>query len=326
MIDTTSAALSLALVACAPAQGGAVDRDAPAELGRVAWTHGLTAGLERARELERPVCLLFQEIPGCATCVRFGNEPLSHPLLVEALEELFVPVLVYNNRGGRDAAALERFGEPSWNNPVVRWVDAQGEDLIPRRDRVWSTGGIAQRAVLALEAAGSEAPLWLRLVVEEEEQRGVATACFAMPCYWSGEALFGGIEGVVGTRAGWLGGHEVVQVRYRPGELAWPTLVRRAEAGGCAVRVFVPDGEDSDQRLAQAREVVGDRASRAPGQPRAAKASDQTYYLGRSPLAALELTPLQATRVNADLHSGGDWKRWLSPRGLRRAEQLLAKE
>ncbi len=36
----------------------------PRELGDVAWLRNLEAGLERSRKQERPVLLLFQEIPG----------------------------------------------------------------------------------------------------------------------------------------------------------------------------------------------------------------------------------------------------------------------
>ena len=48
--------------------------------------------------------------------------------------------------------------------------------------------------------------------------------------------------------------------------------------------------------------------------PRPAKASDDKRHLQRSPLRALELTPLQQTRVNAALAAGEDATRWLSPR------------
>ena len=75
----------------------------PIELGRVHWKRDLDAALAEARAAKKPVFALFQEIPGCATCQRFGAGPLSNPLLVEAIEELFVPVATYNNRQGDDA-------------------------------------------------------------------------------------------------------------------------------------------------------------------------------------------------------------------------------
>src|SRR5205085_11873279 len=119
---------------------GTDGRAQPPELGRVRFGRDLDAGLAAAQRDAKPVFLLFQEIPGCSTCRDFGGGPLSQPLLVEAIETCFVPVAIHNSAGGADAAALKRFGEPAWNNPVVRFVDAGGNDLIPRRDGAWSTG------------------------------------------------------------------------------------------------------------------------------------------------------------------------------------------
>ena len=47
--------------------------------------------------------------------------------MVEAIEDAFVPVVVFNNKGGKDAQLLKRFNEPSWNNPVVRFLDGSGK-------------------------------------------------------------------------------------------------------------------------------------------------------------------------------------------------------
>src|SRR5262245_52917392 len=133
------ALLALALV---PLFG---DTQSPPELGRVHFGRNVDAALAQAASAKKPVFLLFQEIPGCATCKSFGAGPLTHPLLVESIETLFVPVVVHNNKGGEDAQALERFHEPAWNNPVVRWLDGAGRDLIPREDGVWSADEIAAR-------------------------------------------------------------------------------------------------------------------------------------------------------------------------------------
>ena len=60
--------------------------------------------------------VLFQEVPGCEGCQKFGREVLSQPLIVEAIEDLFLPVVVYNNLDqGTDAKLLQRFKESAWN-------------------------------------------------------------------------------------------------------------------------------------------------------------------------------------------------------------------
>lgn len=110
----------------------------------------------------------------------FGEGPLSEPLLVEAAETLFVPVAIRNNVDGYEKEVLERYDEPTWNNPVVRYVDGRGADLIPRKDRVWDLGGTAARMVAALEAAERDVPAWFATAAEESSAGEVETAAFAM--------------------------------------------------------------------------------------------------------------------------------------------------
>ena len=105
---------------------------------------------------------------------------MSHPLLVEALEDLFHPVLVYNNREGEDAQILERFEEPAWNNPVFRVLDARGRDLVPREEGLWSEHAVAVRLIAGLERAGRAVPPWLRLVEAEERPVEIQRAVFGM--------------------------------------------------------------------------------------------------------------------------------------------------
>lgn len=56
----------------------------PVELGRVAWMRDFEAAAVEADRTGSPLLILFQEVPGCATCRNFGKGPLSHPLVVDA--------------------------------------------------------------------------------------------------------------------------------------------------------------------------------------------------------------------------------------------------
>lgn len=100
-------------------------------------------------------------------------------MIVEAAEDLFVPVAIYNNVGGYDGEIRERFDEPAWNYPVARYLDAAGQDLIERRDRVYGVQPTAARMVAALDAADSEVPDYLDLLAMESSD-GLAYATFAM--------------------------------------------------------------------------------------------------------------------------------------------------
>lgn len=273
----------------------------PVELGRVTWNRELGSALARAGELGQPVFALFQEIPGCATCRNFGSGPLSHPLLVEAIEDLFVPLAVYNNRPGDDARVLKRYGEPSWNNPVVRFLSADGSDLLERRDRVWSTAPLAARACAALTSAGGEAPFWLRSLAQEGGPGTLETATFSMHCFWQGEAELGALDGVRETRAGWRGGREVVELRYDPQRLASRTLEARARQLG-----YRPET----------------RADETGAHERDAKDSDRKFYLRRSKARFLPLTSAQRTKVNSALARGTDPGAWLSPRQERLLDRI----
>lgn len=83
--------------------------------------------------------------------------------MVEAIESCFIPVLVYNNKES-DEKLLKSFDEPSWNNPVVRFLNKNGKDVIPRKDEIWTTGPLAARMVESLRASGRDLPRYLDLI------------------------------------------------------------------------------------------------------------------------------------------------------------------
>ena len=92
-------------------------------------------------------------------------------MLTEAIENEFVPVLIYNNKSS-DAGMLKRFNEPSWNNPVVRYLDANGKDVIPRADGQWATGNVARQMIAALKASKRKVPNSLILAAMENPSAG----------------------------------------------------------------------------------------------------------------------------------------------------------
>ena len=148
------------------AQSVAAD-DNPIEVGSVNWGRDLDQALKTSGETGRPVFVLFQEVPGCSGCQEFGRTVLTNPQIVEAVENEFLPVLVYNNRSGEDRRLLDRFGEPAWNFQVVRFLNAEGHDIIPRKDRVWTVGDLAARMVETLKVSNRPVPEYLRALAGE---------------------------------------------------------------------------------------------------------------------------------------------------------------
>jgi hypothetical protein len=291
----------------------------PPELGEINWLRRLDAAKAESRASGKPILLLFQEIPGCQTCQTFGAQPLSHPLLVEAIEDLFVPLAIHNNKAGEDETILKRFQEPAWNNPVIRYLDANENDLIPRKDRQWSVGDTALRMVAALSAAGREVPNYLRLVADEHHGP-TETAVVAMHCYWEGEGQLGALAAVEKTWSGWLGGKEVVEITYDPSKAGYEEILRAAKGVKCADHVFALNPDQA--RIAKSSTGLATTLISAGESVRTAKDSDQQYYLRQSLLRHLPLTTLQATRINAALRQKQDGTTFLSPRQKQMLSQV----
>ena len=148
---------------------------APRELGKVAWLRGFDVAAAKAKAQEKPLLVLFQEVPGCDTCTGYGDRVLSHPLIVDAAISLFVPVAIYNNIPGDDERILKSFGERAWNNPVVRIITHDRRPLAPPVAGDYDVAGLASAMVAAVEKLGRQVPRYLRLLSTESlaRRRGV---------------------------------------------------------------------------------------------------------------------------------------------------------
>ncbi len=266
------------------------------EVGQVRWLRDHDAALKLAQKTGKPVFALFQEVPGCAGCQHFGKTVLSHAGLVKVIEEEFVPLLIYNNQAS-DQALLKKYREPAWNYQVVRFLNGKGEDLIPRREKVWELEPLAQRMRLALKHADRPASERLEGLVKKGGKQGAEVrkeAAFAMHCFWTGEMMLGRLDGVLETEAGWLEGREVTRVIYDSNLLSTRDLVKKAATLSCAEKIFLPAEEFSKMRDQKELSfgVLADGY-------RAANKSDQKKQIQGTPFEKLSLTKKQATKVNA---------------------------
>lgn len=281
--------------------------DRPTELGLIPWLRDFDAALAESKKTRKPVMLLFDEVPGCSTCKKFGTGPLSHPIVVDAARE-FVSAAIYNNVPGRDAAVLKKYREPAWNNPVVRFVSPTGRDLVPRLDGDYTTGGLLAGMVQSLKKARRPVPEYLALVANEYRPRRRETATFAMHCYWEGEMKLGSLDGVLATHIGMLDGNEVVELDFDPTQLPYRKLVSRARKLDCVKKVYAR----SKQQARTAKQLVRSEVVRTDA--RVDTSTTQQYHLANTPAYHyLPLTQLQATKVNAALAVGGNPSRFLSP-------------
>lgn len=284
----------------------------PIEVGNVTWSQDYEASLKLSEASGKPVFLLFQEVPGCAGCQQFGREVLSNPLLVEAIEDLFLPVLAYNNRsGGKDDALRKHFKEPAWNYQVIRFIDGQGKDIIPRRDRIWTLGGVTSRMILALEKAKRPVPQYLVALAAEHNTANQGETAFSMYCFWTGEVAIGKLDGVISTEAGFLDGHEVTRVKYDKNKISLQDLAEKASHARCASKVYKSENDSAM--------VKGFPLGILDSTYRSSRSSDQKKQIER--WAAIHkvpgLTAMQKTKINALARTDKtEALAWLSPRQL----------
>lgn len=263
----------------------------PEELGQVHWLRDLDAGQAEAQKTGKPILILFQEVPGCSNCTRYGHSTLSHPLIVEAIETYFVPVCIFNNKGGKDAEALKKFGEPAWNNPVVRIVRADYQDIVLRMPNFNSSHSLVNGMRRALDLTGVRVPVYLELLEEELAAReaGLQTATFSMYCFWTGEGVFGTIPGVIETEPGFQNGKEVVKVQFDP------AVTNRADL----------EKQTQPKNIQACAKNDGFRSDREP-----------KYYLAQTLYRFVPMTTLQAARANSLIGQQQSPDELLSPRQL----------
>jgi len=258
------------------------------ELGKVSWYRDFQQALDLSKKEQKPVLILFQEVPGCATCRNYGHNVLSHPLMIEAIENEFIPLAIYNNKGGKDRVVLNKYNEPTWNNPVVRIVDGNGKNLVDRVAGNYSAKGLYNAMIKSLKASNIPIAPYVEILGKEisATSSNLKEDYYKMYCFWSGEGYLGSIDGVLSTKAGFMNG-EVVKVTYDN------TIISAKELEKLAINQsmqFVPKGNFSHSK------------------------KDEDYYLQHSAFKYLPLTEMQRTKINSALINKTDALQYLSPK------------
>ncbi|MEE9372428.1 MAG: VPGUxxT family thioredoxin-like (seleno)protein, type 2 [Saprospiraceae bacterium] len=276
----------------------------PIELGKVHWLRNYDAALLKAEKVDKPVFILFQEVPGCSNCTKYGKNILSHPLIVEAIEDEFIPLAIYNNKKGHDGEVLKYFNEPAWNNPVVRFVSSNGSEVGPRIGNFSSTSQLLLAMQTVIKNSKKEVPNYLTLLTDEylAKENGTDDFYLSMYCFWTGEKEIAKIKGVIATEAGYMHGKEVVKVSFDESQTDISKIAHKASKKNCGDQVFTNVN------------VNGKIPSKKIGKYR--KDGQDKYYLLHSPLKYLPMTEYQKSKVNSALGSNDDSKKYLSPRQL----------
>lgn len=283
-------------------------KDNPIELGLVKWNRDYDQAIAASKKSGKPLFILFQEVPGCSNCQRFGVEVLSNPLIVDAIENEFIPLCIYNNKGGKDRAILEKFNEPTWNNPVVRIIDAKQKELYPRMARFDKTE-IVNGIRGALKYANKPIPSYFQLLTEQTSASNIKseTAVFSMYCFWSGELKLGQLKGVTNTVPGFMGGREVVEVTYNPEQTTYKQLVEDARKANSFDGIFAMN----DQQKKAAEKVVDKAPIKSKKDFRVDR--EPKYYLSKTYYRNVPMLPKQRIEVNKAIYSRKDPNKYLSP-------------
>ncbi len=283
----------------------------PVELGKINWLRNYDEAVALSEKTKKPIFILFQEVPGCSTCSRFGFGPLSDPFLVEAIEDNFVALAIHNNKKGEDARILKQFNEPSWNNPVVRVVNSKGKDIVQRMANRWSPEDLLSTVIAGIEKTQGDAPKYLTMrLAEAQGQDNIKEANLSMFCFWTGEKEISKIDGVLSTEAGFMHGREVVKVSYDASQVSLPSIVNEAEKANCATGVFV----DDDYDLAEVRKFTDVKNVKKAGSYH--KDKEVKYYLSKSSYRFIPMSKYQQAKVNAAIGSRENPNQYLSPRQL----------
>ena len=258
------------------------------ELGKVKWLRDYDKAIALAKKEQKDILILFQEVPGCSTCRNYGNDVLSNPLMVEAIENSFIPLAIYNNKGGKDKIILDKFNEPTWNNPVVRIINTKDKNVVPRISGDYSAKTLQKRMVEALKSYGKDIPDYLTLLGQELAANGKSKEkYFKMYCFWTGEKQLAKVEGVLSTQSGFMSG-EVVKVTYDASIVNEKELEKYAK-----LHSFSPVDASKTYRPA---------------------ANDIHYYLRHTDYKYVPLTELQQTKINSAIGSGKRGDKFLSPK------------
>lgn len=289
------------------------------ELGNVNWSRSYNEALKKAQQENKPLFILFQEIPGCSTCKNYGNNLLTHPHIVESIETYFIPLAIRNNKGGIDAEILRKFKEPAWNNPVARIIDPNSEkDIVKRLNGRYDMESLISTISNGILASNQLIPEYLRLLHQEHSAQDIRETHLAMYCFWSGEKNLGNLNGIIETKAGFMNGSEVVKIKYDANRVDEKSLIEYAASKNCADAVYSNDKREITvaNKLKLKTNKLG--TFRPDNQPK--------YYTYNSEYKFLPMTSLQALKVNALIASKISPDDYLSPRQLEVLNLIKAKK
>ncbi len=158
------------------------------ELGGVNWSRNIDWAAEVVGMTNTGVFLLFQGAPGCAPVKSYGAYVMPHPLFIKATEAYFMPLCIFNNRGGKGEKALRYFNEQPWNNPLVRIIKRDLKDCTERLSVNYARWSLWHLIEEPLRKKNRHIPPFIALLRTDDlaYPKGPSELTIGVDCFWMG--------------------------------------------------------------------------------------------------------------------------------------------
>ncbi|KAI2504506.1 peptide-methionine (S)-S-oxide reductase [Fragilaria crotonensis] len=300
-------------------------------LGRLTFKYDASSfhqALEESRDTDKPVILLFQAMHGAPDAIAMGKSVLSHPLLIEAAESLFIRVIVdIAGTTPDDAQLLARYHENCHHGTVIRIVNCKGHDLAVKLEGIrCSVANIAKAMRGVLDRKGLKVPKYLKLLeaeclapVDIPSKASTANAVvFKTKQSTKAEIDFAELKGVVAVECGKLSRSKAVKVTYNPEVIDCKEVFLHAYSV-----MSVESVHWTNVRQMQALQSEFGNLDAPPlldelGSAPFSRGKDPKHFLRTTLLRYVPLTSLQALRANLAIsrNEHEDVDELLSPRQL----------
>jgi hypothetical protein len=293
-----------------------------AELGRVRWLDSYSEALERAKSEKKPILVLIyysgnDMVP--------DNSALNHPLAVEAIESLFVPV-AFSGQQGNLEEGLGMVDLQSDFESVIQINDTNGNELVEKLYNTQTVAPVTEVLTASLSNAGYPVPEYLQVISSESGAEGTTeTAVITQHCFWSGEVELGVHDAVVFMEPGYIDKIEAIRITFDNSKVSYKDLLETAKSLGLLNTAYPLN----DKQYIEATEVIDKSSVKYFSQIEYAPASDRKnykFYIGKTVYRYVPMTSRQALLVNNALFFEENPDVFLSPRQIEMYEFIKGKQ
>lgn len=262
---------------------------------------------EFALSLSKPLFVLYSETPGDEDV---GVEIFSHPLVVEAIQTDFVPVLceqavtpetpVRRTASGRRCRATVDILEASSLESLID--ESLFGDNLTRKS-------VSNAIMKTLQRRGKPVPKYLEILHQGETTMGVEPRTFAIGTRdpTRGEVEFASLEGVLAVQSAVVNRHGACLVTYDPRCVSFSFLLRTALQQSLCDSVYCKGNEERVASQVEFARFSGSNLVILPFPEESGAIQDDLKSkeaLRKTPMRFVPLTPVQSGLANQLIHQG----------------------